>query len=297
MTEHAESAIVIEGLRRSFSRKTVLAGITAKAGAGRVVGLLGRNGEGKTTLLRVLLDLLAADSGRVEVLGMTPDGAGAIRAKVGYVPERPAFHDFMTVGQALDLRRRFFPTWSADKAASLCARLGLDLGLKVRDASKGAVGKLAWVCAAAHDPELFLLDEPTSGLDALVRDDILTSLISELHDRGRTFLIANHRMEEMAGLLDEVWVLGGAVLTTYDAGSLRKARRVFGRLKAASKPPVVGRALAVVEDGSLREWTVLDEEAAREIAASGAVEGLETLPVAFEETLKCLLAQAGGTKP
>lgn len=293
----AQNAIVIEGLRRSFSRKPVLCGIAAKAGTGRVVGLLGRNGEGKTTLLKVLLDLLAADAGTVEVLGMTPDGTGAIRAKVGFVPEKPAFHDFMTVGQVLDLRRRFFPTWSTDKAATLCVRLGLDAGLKVRDASKGALGKLAWVAAAAHDPELFLLDEPTSGLDALVRDDILTSLIEELHGRGRTFLIANHRMEELAGLLDEVWLLADGRLTCYDAEALRRARRVTGRLKPGSKPPAVRGMLAVVEDGSLCQWTVLDEQTARDIVASGAVEGVETSPLSFEDTLKCLLAQAGGTKP
>ncbi|MBI5882201.1 MAG: ABC transporter ATP-binding protein [Elusimicrobia bacterium] len=290
------NAIVIEGLRRSFGSKEILSGITARAGAGRVIGLLGRNGEGKTTLLKILLDLLASDLGRAEVLGMVPDGTGAIRSKVGYVPEKPAFHDFMTVGQALDLRRRFFPSWNAEKAASLCDCLELDPCLRVRDASKGALGKLAWVCAASHDPELFLLDEPTSGLDALVRDDILTSLITELHGRGRTFLIANHRMEEMAGLLDEVWVLAHGRLTAYEAETLRRAKRVTGRLKPGAKPPSMEGALSVPGEGPLAEWVAFDEESIRGLAGSGAIEGLEAAPQAFEETLKCLLGQAGGKR-
>ncbi|MBI5624367.1 MAG: ABC transporter ATP-binding protein [Elusimicrobia bacterium] len=291
-----ENAVVIEGLGRSFGSKEVLAGVTARIKTGRVVGLLGRNGEGKTTLLKILLDLLASDSGRAEVLGLAPDGSGVIRSKVGYVPEKPAFHDFMTVGRVLELRRRFFPTWSAEKAASLCDCLELDPCLKVRDASKGGLGKLAWVCAASHDPELFLLDEPTSGLDALVRDDILTSLITELHGRGRTFLIANHRMEEMAGLLDEVWVLAHGRLTTYDAEALRRARRVTGRLKPGAKAPSSEGALAVRGEGPLAEWVALDEGAVRWLAGSGAVEGIETAPQAFEETLKCLLSRAGGKR-
>ncbi|MFA6318286.1 MAG: ABC transporter ATP-binding protein [Elusimicrobiota bacterium] len=290
-----KDAVVIEGLRRSFGKSEVLAGVTARAEAGKVVGLLGRNGEGKTTLLKILLDLIAADSGRAEVLGMAPDGTGAVRARVGYVPEKPVFHDFMTVGGVLELRARFFPAWSVEKAAGLCARLGLEESLRVQGASKGSLGKLAWVCAAAHDPELFLLDEPTSGLDALVRDDILTSLITELHGSGKTFLIANHRMEEMSGLLDEVWVLGQGRLTVYDAEVLRRARRVTGRVKDGERPPAPAGALELSADKPLGEWLALDEGAVRELAA--AVEGLQTSPLAFEETLKCLLQQAGGERP
>lgn len=286
-------AIVIEGLRRSFSGKEVLTGITARAETGRVVGLLGRNGEGKTTLLRVLLDLLAADEGRVEVCGMSPDGTGAVRAKVGYVPERPVFHDFLDVAGVLDLRRRFFPSWNGEKAASLCKRLGLEPGLRVREASKGTLGKLAWVCAAAHDPEVFLLDEPTSGLDALVRDDLLTSLVGELHDRGRTFLIANHRMEELSGLLDEVWVLSRGSVKAYDAACLKRARRVTGRLKPGAKVPAVAGCLGASEDGALRAWTVLDDESLAAIASAGILEGVESVPAPFEETLKFLLAVEG----
>ena len=109
--------IILEAVTRSFDGRRVLDGLTARAEEGRVIGLLGRNGEGKTTLFKVLLDLLAPDSGRVEVLGARVDGSGAVRGRVGYVPERPAFHDFMTVGEALALRARLFPAWDAARAA------------------------------------------------------------------------------------------------------------------------------------------------------------------------------------
>ena len=283
------SAVHIEGVSRSFSGRPVLRGVSAKAEAGKVVGLLGRNGEGKTTLLRILLDILAADGGRVEVLGMMPDGSGAIRRHVGYVPERPAFHDFMTIAEVLDLRRRFFPRWNMDKAADLCQRLGLEPAARVSSASKGTLGKLAWVCASAHEPELFLLDEPTSGLDALVRDDLLGNFIEELHGRGRTFIIANHRMEELSGLLDEVWVLSGGELAVYQAEALRTgARRVTGRLKHGGFLPAGLKAKKISQNGLLVELAAFDEDAVADAARAG-LEDVRVEPLAFEESLKVLL--------
>ncbi|MCX5797635.1 MAG: ABC transporter ATP-binding protein [Elusimicrobia bacterium] len=288
------NAIRFEGVSRSFSGKPVLRGVSATAEIGKVVGLLGRNGEGKTTLLRILLDILAADSGTIEVLGRKPDGSGSIRARVGYVPERPAFHDFMSIREVLELRRRFFPLWKEDKAEDLCRRLKLDPAAKVASASKGTLGKLAWVCAAAHEPQLFLLDEPTSGLDALVREELLAHLIEELRSEGRTFLIANHRMEELAGLLDEIWVLADGRLTAHDAEALRSgARRVTGRWEPpASLPPGLSAA-RLYRDGPLAEFAVFSEAAVRDLAAAG-LQDVHAEPLPFEETLKLLLAGPGG---
>lgn len=287
-------AVVLEGVSRSFSGKPVLRGVTARARRGRVIGLLGRNGEGKSTLIKIMLDILASDAGRVEVLGLSPDGSGAIRRRVGYVPERPGFHGFMTVAEVFALRERFFPTWSREKAAAAAGKLGLDPAQRVAGASKGTLGKLAWVCATAHQPELLLLDEPTSGLDALVREDLLNGLIEELHGSGRTILVANHHMEEFAGLLDEVWVMsGGAIVGVYDVETLRsQACRIRGRRKdgASAQPP----AIAISEEGNLVEWAALSADAAERVAASGALESLEKQPLAMEDILKLLLRTDGG---
>lgn len=270
------NAIELEGVERRFGRKTVLRGASAALSKGRVAGLLGRNGEGKSTLLRILLDLLAADAGRVSVLGRSPDGSGALRALTGYVPERPSFHEFLTVGEVLAWRRRLVPGFSIERALSLCKRLELDPGAPVRGASKGTLGKLAWVCASAHEPELYLLDEPTSGLDALVREDVLGHLIGELQEAGRTVLVTNHRMEELAGLLDEVWLLSEGRLTVFDAEALRtQACRLRGR-KAG---------------GALESWTFLDEPAAGRFLAENKLEVVERQPLPMEEVFKVLLKE------
>ncbi|HAH06469.1 MAG TPA: ABC transporter ATP-binding protein [Elusimicrobia bacterium] len=288
-------AFVLEGVRRSFGSREVLRGVTARAQRGRVIGLLGRNGEGKTTLMRILLDMLEADAGRVEVLGESPDGTGRIRGRVGYVPERPAFHDSMTAGEVLELRARFFDRWDRERARALASTLGLALETRVGGASKGTLAKLAWVCAAAHDPELFLLDEPTSGLDALVREEVLTRFIEELQDAGKTLFISNHRMEELGGLLDEVWLLaGGVIAEVFEAERLRReARRVEGRLKDAASVPEGLRAVRLDAPAPLAAWALFDAESSRRLLASGALDAAQESPLTLEESLKRLLALGG----
>lgn len=287
--------IILESVTRSFDGRRVLDGLTVRAEAGKVIGLLGRNGEGKTTLFQVLLDLLAPDAGRVEVLGERVDGSGAIRRRVGFVPERPAYHGFMTVGEVLALRSRLFPSWSGERAAALCRRLALDPATPVAGASKGTLGKLAWVCAAAHDPSLYLLDEPTSGLDALVRDEVLSGLVAELGEAGRTVVIASHRLDEVAGLLDEVWVMsGGRIAGTYDAEVLRaEARRVSGRPAPGFAVPA---GVAELEGAApVGSWAAFDAASRGRLLAAG-LESVaeESLPMA--ETLKALLAVHGGSR-
>lgn len=285
------TAIRLEGVRRSFGRREVLRGVTASAETGKVVGLLGRNGEGKSTLFKILLDLLEPDSGVVEVLGRRPDGSGELRKRIGYVPERPVFHDFLNAGEVLEWRARFFPDWDAPRAASLMDRLKLDPATKVKGASKGQLAKLAWVCAAAHDPDLFLLDEPTSGLDALVREEVLGELIGELHSGGKTILIANHRMEELAGVIDEVWVLaGGVVSAAVSVDSLRAgACKVTARLHDWSSRPSVPGAVPLPSERPLAAWAAFTREAAEALAASGGLDVVERKPLPVDEAMKLLL--------
>jgi ABC-2 type transport system ATP-binding protein len=274
----------------------VLDGFTAAAEPGRVIGLLGRNGEGKTTLFKVMLDLLQADAGRVEVLGLSPDGSGAIRRRVGFVPERPAFHSFMSVGEALALRAGFFPSWDAARAAALCRRLGLDPAGRLDGASKGTLGKLAWVCAAAHDPALYLLDEPTSGLDALVREEVLSGLVSELAGAGKTVLVTSHRMDELTGLLDEVWLMAdGRLAGRWDMDALRaQACLVGGRLRSGAAEPEVAGAVRLGGEGPLRSWAALDAAAKERLLAAGALEAPSVEPLPLDRALTHLLSLTGG---
>lgn len=288
--------IVLEDVRRAFGRKAVLDGFSADADAGRVIGLLGRNGEGKTTLFKVMLDLLQADSGRVEVLGLRPDASGAIRARVGYVPERPVFDPRATVSGVLDLRAGLFPGWDRARAAALCRRLALDPSAPVAGASKGTLGKLAWVCAAAHDPALYLLDEPTSGLDALVREEVLAGLVAELSSEGKTVLVTSHRMDELSGLLDEVWLMGGGRLAgRWSMDDLRaQGRVVSARVRDGRTAPAPAGAVPLAGEGPVRRWAVLDAGARERLLADAALEAPSVTPLKSDQIFPCLLSLTGG---
>lgn len=289
-----KNAIKIDGVVRRFGRREILCGVTACAEPGKVIGLLGRNGEGKSTLLKILLDMLAADAGSVEIAGLRPDGSGRIRQAVGYMPERPEFHRFMTIEEVFTLRGRFFTHWDRRRADALARRLDLNVKAPVQGASKGMLGKAALVCALAHNPEIILLDEPTSGLDPIVRDDVLGEVIRELHGSGKTILVSNHRMEEMGALIDEVWVLaGGKIAAVHDIETLRaEACRIVARAKNGAYPGTGLRVVELSNDGPVSEWAAFDSNSADRFCKAWGIEAVDRAPLPLETALKLLLKEA-----
>lgn len=286
-----KDVLEVKGLTKAFGKKEVLKGLDLAAAKGEVVGILGRNGSGKTTLFSILLDLVAADSGEAEILGLRPDGSGRVRGLVGYVPEKPAFHGFMTAREVLEFRASFFPGWDMAKALELCRKLELDTAAKVTAMSKGNLAKLAWVTAVAHNPEILLLDEPTSGLDYLVRDHLLNGLIHELTEGGKTIIVANHRMGEMGGILDRVCVLkGGVIAASYGAAFLsEEAFRAAARLESPVSLPE--GVVALGGAGALREFAVFGRKNLETLKLDPAFAGAEISPLSLEDSFKVLLGE------
>ncbi len=237
-----------------------------------------------------LLDLIAADSGNVSALGLSPDGSGKLRGLIGYVPEKPSFHGFMTVEDALAFRAGFFPSWDTAKAAELCKRLELDPKAKAGELSKGNTAKLAWICAAAHNPRLLLLDEPTSGLDYLVRDHILNGLVSELAEGGRTIIISNHRMGEMGGLLDRVCVLKDGRISADHSADFIKTETF--RVSVRDGARLLGDGVREISRaGSVTELAVFGREKLEALKAKGLPAGTEIAPLELEAAFKVLLGE------
>ncbi|MFA6583545.1 MAG: ABC transporter ATP-binding protein [Elusimicrobiaceae bacterium] len=286
-------SVALENVTRSFGAKKVLRGVTVRLEKGKVAGILGRNGEGKTTLFKTMLDIIDADSGRIEINGLSPDGSGLLRQFTGYVPERPVFHNFMTVGDVFALRAGFFKNWNPARTGEIAKKLSLDLNCKIEGASKGTLGKIGWVCAVAHEPSVLLLDEPTSGLDALVRDELLSHMIEELQSSGKTILVANHRMEELAGVLDELWVLAGGVFAArYDMANLKtEARQITARLKAGVQLPA-GTVL-INQEGPLVEIAVFTKGEFDKAVGSGVLENINSAPLPVDTAMKMLLKITG----
>ncbi len=196
---------------KRFKQHMALDNVSLRGERGQVIALLGENGAGKTTALKILLGLLAPDGGASYVLGMNSQMHGAeIRRRVGYMPDRPALYDWMTVREIGWFAAGFHPLGYQHRYEELAQRFGLP-DQPIKCLSKGMQGKVSLALAMAHEPELLVLDEPTSGLDPLVRREFLESMI-DIASAGRTVLLSSHQIAEVERVADVVAILRGGRL-------------------------------------------------------------------------------------
>lgn len=221
--------LTVRGITRRFGKKAVLAGVDLDVAAGTVTALLGRNGVGKSTLLRILVGFLPPTSGSARVLGLDPVRQGPkVRARVGFVPERLELPRWMTVGEHFRFLEPFYPTWSRAAEARLVDQLGLDPEAPIRTLSKGFRTKHLLAAALAHDPALLLMDEPFSGLDPVVRGEVMTTLLGHLRDEGRTVVLVSHSLGDVERVADRVVFMEGGRIGL--SGDLEDVQREFVRI-------------------------------------------------------------------
>ncbi len=191
---------------------------------GRVFGLLGPNGAGKTSAIRMMLGIIAPDSGAVRMFG-APLGRRSLR-RAGYLPEERGLYAKMTVRDNLVFFGRLSGLDAAQarqKSQAWGARLGLDdrLDDKVEELSKGLQQKIQFIAAVIHDPEFIVMDEPFTGLDP-VNVSQLRNVLTEFRRQGRAMLLSTHRMDQVEQLCDSICLInrGRSVLQ----GSLREIK-------------------------------------------------------------------------
>ena len=160
-----------------YRSKAALDGLELHVPRGAVYAFLGDNGAGKTTTMKILTGLAPPDSGKAEILKIDCwSGAAELRHRVGYMPERPRFYDWMTVAEIGWFTASFHRPGFLPRFREWCDRLVLDPSKRLKDLSKGGYARVGLALALASDPEVLLLDEPTSGLDLLTRREFLASL-------------------------------------------------------------------------------------------------------------------------
>ncbi len=224
MSELRTDGVVVEGLTHGFGRREVFDGISLAIGSGSVFALLGRNGEGKTTLVRCLLGQLRPRAGRVSVLGRDPwRDRDVLMEEVGVVPEAPDLPPSRKVGEILGFCSRLHPRWNGDAAAERLERFGIGRNRRVAELSRGQQAQLLLAIALAPAPRLLVLDDPTLGLDALARRELYEELIGELAERGTTVFITSHDLDGVERLADRVAILSGGRLVA--EGGMEELKR------------------------------------------------------------------------
>ena len=200
---------LVKDYRRAFSRRRFRAvdGVSLAAGPGEVLGLIGPNGGGKTTILKCLLGLLRPTSGVVRLFGLSPEEPEA-RARLGYLPEESPFPRVLNVEEALAFYACLAGIGRRERRVEvprLIERVGLREARKRRIAelSKGMARRFGLAQALVGDPELIVLDEPTSGLDPLGTREFC-ALVAEERLRGRTVLFSSHRIADTERTCDRV---------------------------------------------------------------------------------------------
>lgn len=276
------SIIRTKALTKRFGKNEVLSGVDLDIAAGNVTALLGRNGEGKSTLLRILIGFHTPTSGEALVLGMDPVKKGPeIRRQVGYVPDRLELPKWMTVKDHFKFLKPFYPTWSDTEVKRLCDALGLDVSARIDTLSKGFRTKHALAAALAFEPEVLLLDEPFSGLDPVVRGEVLEAVIAHLKHAGRTVVLVSHSIGDVERVADTVVFLEKGKIRR--AGDLEEVQRAFVRLAvtltSADAPWTPPGKARVERDGDdvLLTYTDWDESFDAALAADPQVESVRRL--------------------
>lgn len=202
-----EPVIRLNQVTKTYGDQRALDAVSLEVPPGVVCALLGENGAGKTTMIRILLGLTEPDAGLAVVLGLDSTRQGQeVRSRIGYVPERPTLYEWMTVREIGWFTAGFYGSGFYDRYLHLATDYKLPLKRKIKSLSKGMRAKVSLSLALAHEPELLILDEPTSGLDTLVRREFLEGMV-DIAAAGRTVLLSSHQIGEVERVADIVAIL------------------------------------------------------------------------------------------
>jgi len=274
-----QAALMAQQVTLRRHGQTVLQDIDLSLPQGAVLGLVGRNGAGKTSLLRCMVGLSLPDSGRCELLGeAAADLSDGARARLGYVAQSPDLFDGLSAEQHFRRLAPLYPRWQHRYAVELSVRLQLPLGTPARRLSLGDQQKLSVVLALAHDPDLLILDEPVASLDPITRRDFMRSLFERRADeRPRSVLISSHLLADLERVVSHVAFIRGGRLQLCDewdalAEHLRLLVGTAHSLPVHTGPGIVHRQQ---RHGELR--LLVDSRLQPELAALGEPMNLDDM--------------------
>jgi len=210
----------IKNISKSFDNKQVLKNINLKLEKGKIIGLLGKNGMGKTTLIKLINGLLTQDTGTIEFNGK--EIGLESKKNISYLPERTYLDKSMKIKDTLKYFEEFYDNFDKEKALKLLKDLNLNENEKIKNMSKGMQEKLQLILVISRKAELYIFDEPLGGIDPATRDYILDTILSNFNE-GASVLISTHLISDIERILDEViFINNGSIILTSSSDELRE---------------------------------------------------------------------------
>ncbi len=230
--------IAAHDVRRTFAGKHVLRGVDLEIPRGSVVGLLGKNAVGKSTLIKCILGLLRIDGGIMRVFGEDAWWLSAeSKARLGYVPQEVKLYPWMRVRQMIAYTAAFYPTWNDALVDRLVREWELPPNDRIGPLSVGQLQKLAIILALGHEPDLLVLDEPVASLDPVARRDFLRAILEFTQDENGTILFSTHITSDLERVADRVAILQGGRIAFHDGLDTLKENVKRLRIAAAKELP------------------------------------------------------------
>lgn len=200
----------IKGLAKSYGVINALKGINLQLGSKKIIGLLGPNGSGKTTMIKILAGLLTPSHGSATIDGK--EIGVETKAIVSYLPERPYFNSWMRVDECLDFFQDFYDDFDREVAEQMLKDLAIEPKSKLRTLSKGTKEKVQLILVMSRRARLYLLDEPIAGVDPAARDYILDTIIRR-YNKDASVIISTHLISDVEGVLDEyIFIRNGDIV-------------------------------------------------------------------------------------
>jgi ABC-2 type transport system ATP-binding protein len=253
-------AFELSGVSKKY-RYFTLEDIHLKLPRGQIMGLIGANGAGKSTTIRVLMGLVHQDSGEVRVLGHSmPAEQVAAKWDIGFASEDMRLYDSMTLDWHMSFIRSIYPNWDRAYAQILLKRFGLRAEQKMKGFSHGQRVKAALLLVLARKPQLLVLDEPTTGLDPVARHEILRELTGVMAEEGRSILFSSHNTQDVEQISDQITFIDrGRIIDSMDKETyLDRWRRLRLEVPLGMELPPLPGIVGVQRQGRLAVATSND---------------------------------------
>lgn len=280
--------IEAKGLSKKFGAKAALDQINVAIGQGSIYGLVGSNGAGKSTFLRLLAGVYSPDGGELLVDDCQPFENSSVKQRVFFISDYPYFFPHATVQSMAEYYSKLYAKWNAQKYAEMLRTFPIDPKLPISRMSKGMQRQAAIICAIACQPDYLLMDEIFDGLDPVMRQLLKRIVSGEVSDRGMTVIIASHNLRELEDFCDHVGLFHrGGVLFERELDELKLG---ICKVQAVFRPmidPAILTKLQIITSkvhGSILELVVKNSQA----DALAVLEELhpltaEALPLTLEE--------------